>query len=73
MSIDNGLFGPDLMRWQVRPRLGDFISISIGRKTLVTPTQVEQYKKQCICQGAHGSLLPEEMSIPFVLLKPDEK
>jgi len=72
-AIDNGLFGPDLMRWQVRPRLGDFISISIGRKTLVTPTQVEQYKKQCICQGAHGSLLPEEMSIPFVLLKPDEE
>jgi len=72
-AIDNGLFGPDLMRWQVRPRLGDFISISIGRKTLVTPTQVEQYKKQCICQGAHGSLLAEEMSIPFVLLKPDEK
>ena len=72
-AIDNGLFGPELMRWQVRPRLGDFISISIGRKTLVTPTQVEQYKKQCKCQGAHGSLLPEEMSIPFVLFKPDEK
>ena len=73
-AIDNHLFGPDCMRCEVRPRLGDFIAISIGRKTLATPNEVDKYqKKLCKCQGAHGSLLPEEMSIPFILLTPQDK
>ena len=39
-SSDQTATLPGLLVGQVRPRLGDFISISIGRKTLVTPTQV---------------------------------
>ena len=65
-AIECRLFGPECMRLEVRPRLGDFVSISVGRKTLVTPMESDKYNEQC--QGAHGSLLPEEMNIPFILL-----
>ena len=68
-AINIGLFGPGCMRLEVRPRLGDFIAISLGRKTLVTPSDVEKFREPCQCQGAHGSLLPEEMSIPLILLR----
>ena len=69
--MEYGLFGPGRMRLEVRPRLGDFVAVSIGRKTLVSPPEVGMFKKSCHCQGAHGSLLPEEMSIPFILSLPD--
>ena len=59
------------MRLEVRPRLGDFVAISVGKKTLVTPSEVENFRNPCRCQGAHGSLLAEEMCIPFILLSPD--
>jgi hypothetical protein len=72
-AIDNHLFGPKSMRLKVRPRLGDFIAISVGRKTLVSPLEIEKFQQPCKCQGAHGSLLPEEMSIPFILLPPNSK
>lgn len=68
-AIDNGLFGPQNMRQEVRPRLGDFVVISKGKHTLVTPDEAETFKNSCRCQGAHGSLLPDEMMIPFILLK----
>lgn len=71
-AIENGLFGPSCMRCQVRPRLGDFIAISTGMKTLVKPSEADKFKSSCRCQGAHGSLLPDEMSIPFVLLVPPQ-
>eukprot|EP00956_Cyclotella_meneghiniana_P027307 scaffold60934_cov76-Cyclotella_meneghiniana.AAC.10 len=67
-AIQNYLFGPQSMRQEVRPRLGDFVVISRGRHTLVTPNEAERYQGSCKCQGAHGSLLPEEMEIPFILL-----
>jgi len=71
-TIEHGLFGPGCMRLKVRPRLGDFVAVSLGRKTLVSPSEVERFKESsCQCQGAHGSLLPEEMSIPLILLLPD--
>lgn len=71
-TIEHGLFGPGCMRLKVRPRLGDFVAVSLGRKTLVSPSEVERFKKSsCQCQGAHGSLLPEEMSIPLIMLLPD--
>lgn len=71
-AIENGLFGPGTMRVKVRPRLGDFIAISCGKKTLVTTSEANTFRKTCQCQGSHGSLLPEEMSIPLILLLPDE-
>lgn len=67
-SIESGLFGPQCMRQEVRPRLGDFIVISKGKQTLVTPKEAETFDNSCKCQGAHGSLCPEEMEIPFILL-----
>jgi len=72
-AIELGLFGPKCMRMEVRPRLGDFVSISIGKKTLVTPSENETFCKGCQCQGAHGSLHPDEMHIPFILLEPSSR
>lgn len=76
LSIDeasrNGLFGPRQPDVRVRPRFGDFVAIATGRHTLVSPQEAEKYRDAAapICQGAHGSLLSEEMSIPFVLCSP---
>ena len=39
----------------------------------MTPSEADTFKKECHCQGMHGLLLPEEMSIPFILLVPDMK
>ena len=72
-AIEIGLFGPKHMRMKVRPRLGDFVSISIGTKTLVTPSENEAFCHPGCCQGAHGSLNSEEMHIPFILLEPSSR
>ena len=58
------LFGPEPPLPQVRPRLGDFVAIALGRDTIVTPKEKRRFAG--MAQGAHGSLLPEEMKIPFV-------
>jgi len=66
-ASDNGLFGPTPPTLKVRPRLGDFVAISVTQKTLVTPKEWNEHKNHC--QGAHGSLLEAEMKIPFILCK----
>ena len=63
-----GLFGPDAPLPEVRPRLGDFLAISCGAHTIVTPSEATCF--QACCQGAHGSMTREEMEIPFVLCCP---
>uniref|UniRef100_A0A7S1ZUI3 Alkaline phosphatase n=1 Tax=Ditylum brightwellii TaxID=49249 RepID=A0A7S1ZUI3_9STRA len=75
-----GLFGPEPPIFKVRPRMGDFVSISMGAPTLVSPMEAAKYRDASMgkngndnatkCQGAHGSLLPEEMYIPFVMCVP---
>ena len=71
-AIENGLYGPEPMRVRVRPRLGDFVAVSVGRRTLVTPDELDLFAgATCRCQGAHGSLLAEEMEIPFICLTTD--
>eukprot|EP00434_Breviolum_minutum_P044219 symbB.v1.2.039472.t1/scaffold6586.1/size16854/1 len=73
--IQEGLFGPKAPVPAARPRLGDFLGLSLGASTLVTPSELERFggssptspgKKQ----GAHGSLTPAEMRIPWCLWKP---
>jgi len=65
-----GLLGPELKAHRrTRNRLGDFISLSLNQKSIVTKPEYEQYAAKGVTQGGHGSLLPEEMEIPFVLLK----
>jgi len=66
-----GLFGPCAPKRHVRPRLGDFLAISLGKDTLVTPKEHATFADGCHgkCQGAHGSLARDEMRIPFVLAK----
>lgn len=71
-AIDNGLYGPEPMRVRVRPRLGDFVAVSVGRRTLATPDELDLFAgAACRCQGSHGSLLAEEMEIPFICLTTD--
>lgn len=69
-AIDNDLFGPVPPILKVRPRLGDFVAISVSRCTLVSPKECMEHKNHC--QGAHGSLLGEEMRIPFILCSPSQ-
>jgi hypothetical protein len=66
-AAEHGLFGPHKAPlFQVRPRLGDYVAIATSRSTLVTAKEDNYH---CVhCQGAHGSLLPEEMKIPFVVV-----
>lgn len=68
-----GLFGPEPPRPDVRPRLGDYLVLSLGAATLVTPKEAKSFRdgEARGCQGAHGSLLREEMRIPFVLCTPE--
>lgn len=68
-AAEEGLFGPDPPLPKVRPRLGDFLAIAIGSRTLVTPNEARKFHhcESPRCQGAHGSLTPEELRIPFVL------
>lgn len=66
-ASDLGLFGPDPPKRHVRPRLGDFLAISLGKDTLCTPTEHAKWACTGKCQGAHGSLARDEMRIPFVL------
>ena len=67
----NWLFGPAPPTLKVRPRLGDFVAISVIQRTLVTPKELNSHKNHC--QGAHGSLLKEEMKIPFILCTPSQE
>mmetsp|Transcript_28906 Transcript_28906/g.42643 ORF Transcript_28906/g.42643 Transcript_28906/m.42643 type:complete len:524 (-) Transcript_28906:664-2235(-) len=59
-----GLFGPKAPNLKVRPRMGDFVAIATSHATLVSPGEFKKYHSQH--QGAHGSLLPAEMNIPFI-------
>mmetsp|Transcript_33097 Transcript_33097/g.54659 ORF Transcript_33097/g.54659 Transcript_33097/m.54659 type:complete len:576 (+) Transcript_33097:96-1823(+) len=68
-AAEHGLFGPHQSPLlQVRPRLGDYVAIATTGATLVSPKEHEAHTHHC--QGAHGSLLPEEMKIPFILFTP---
>jgi len=69
-ATQEGLFGPcnhNNMPLRVLQRLGDFVAISINNCTLVTPMEFEKYSNVDEGQGAHGSLLPQEVNIPFIL------
>jgi len=71
-AVAEGIFGPDPIKSVVRPRLGDFLAVSLHRDTLVTPGEAAMFR-DCAhptCKGAHGALTWEELCIPFVLLRP---
>lgn len=74
-AIDEHLFGPIPPRLEVRPRLGDFVAIATGARCLVTGKEAQKFRfSSCPCrQGAHGSLLPEEMSIPLIIVTPESE
>ena len=62
------LFGPDGVDVRLKPRLGDYMAISLGRKSLATPEEFAESLGGRI-RGGHGSLLREEMEIPLVVGK----
>jgi len=66
-----GLFGPErFIDRRVRPRLGDFVAVALNARTLVFPAERAQYEREGVARvGAHGSLTPEEVRIPFVFLE----
>ena len=69
LPLFSGIFGPKKVLPEVRPRLGDFVAISLGHDTLVTPTEAARWRDsaQPQCKGGHGSLALEDMRIPLVL------
>jgi hypothetical protein len=71
-AVEEGLFGPDPPRQEVRPRLGDYIVVALGHETLVSPDEASRWRDspERAALGAHGSLMAEEMHIPFVLCTP---
>jgi len=70
-----GLFGPEPPRPDVRPRMGDYVAISLGADTIVSPSEAEKWREgpEARCQGAHGALTKEELKIPFVLCTPGQR
>jgi len=65
-----GLFGPEReVDVRVRPRLGDFVVVALGAKTIITPGEEVKLKHAGVTVGAHGSLTKAEMQIPYVMVK----
>eukprot|EP00815_Leptocylindrus_aporus_P011905 CAMPEP_0116068514 /NCGR_PEP_ID=MMETSP0322-20121206/11706_1 /TAXON_ID=163516 /ORGANISM="Leptocylindrus danicus var. apora, Strain B651" /LENGTH=327 /DNA_ID=CAMNT_0003555639 /DNA_START=805 /DNA_END=1788 /DNA_ORIENTATION=+ len=67
-AISEGLYGPNLPLWKARPRMGDFVAIATGKHTIGTKKEMSTFANKSV--GAHGSLLPEEMSVPYIILSP---
>ncbi len=59
------LFGPGPLSELAAERIGDYIAISAGREIIVYG---EPGSAQASLNGYHAGLLPEEMSIPLLLL-----
>lgn len=74
VAVEEGLFGPDAPLPAARARMGDFLGLSTTAKTLVSPKEASRFGKSetspGLKQGAHGSLTPAEMRIPWCLWVP---
>lgn len=68
-AVHEKLFGPEPLLPLVRARLGDFVAVALTAETLVAPREMRERVREV--QGAHGSLLPDEMRIPCVCLTHD--
>jgi len=79
VAVDEDLFGPGVdcemgnsgkVDFRMRPRLGDYVAISLNSHTLCSPCEKEKLQSlRQPCVGAHGSISPQEVQIPFVLLR----
>src|SRR5690606_5016600 len=63
-----GMFGRDLLPERVRARLGDYVSLALGREVLryTGAPGRERYLAQ---RSHHSGLSPAEMNVPFILIR----
>ena len=62
-----GLFGPDMMSAEMRARIGDFISVSLGREVL-RYTGAPGREKYLAQRSHHSGLSAAEMHVPLILI-----
>jgi hypothetical protein len=62
-----GLFGPGLLSEEMRARIGDFISVSLGREVL-RYTGAPGRDKYLAQRSHHSGLSAAEMHVPFILI-----
>ncbi len=62
-----GLFGPDLLSAEMRARIGDFMSVSLGREVL-RYTGGPGRDKYLAQRSHHSGLSASEMQIPLILI-----
>ncbi len=65
-ALAAGLFGPDEFTPELRSRLGDFLLLARNDSRLVIG------EEKIPMQGHHGSLTPEEMLVPLLMVRLDE-
>ena len=65
-ALAAGLFGPDEPTPDVRARLGDFLLLAQDNSRLMVK------EKPVPFHGHHGSLTPEEMLVPLLMVRLDE-
>jgi len=65
-ALAAGLFGPEKPTPETRARLGDFLLLAHGDSRII----VEEEKVPF--HGHHGSLTPEEMLVPLLMVRLDE-
>lgn len=74
VAVEEGLFGPEAPLPAARARMGDLLAVSTTAKTLVSPKEASRFGRSetspGLKQGAHGSLTPAEMRIPWCLWVP---
>lgn len=68
-ALAAGLFGPEEPTPALRARLGDLLLIAKDDSRLSTRTEEEDKRP---LRGHHGSLTPEEMLVPLLMVRLDE-
>jgi hypothetical protein len=66
-ALEAGLFGPPTADLELRGRLGDWLLLAHGNSRLVG-----EEEKNLKMYGHHGSLLAEEMVVPFLMVRLDD-
>ena len=64
-AVTAGLFGPEQPTPELRARLGDFLLLARNDSRLIVE------KKKVPIHGHHGSLTPEEMLVPLLMVRLD--
>jgi hypothetical protein len=68
-ALESGLFGPEEPTPAIRARLGNLLLIAQGNSRITFRARNE--KKKSTLRGHHGSMTPEEMLVPLLMVRLD--